>query len=154
MKIESPAFAHEARIPATYTCDGDRMLSPALAISDVPEGTETLVLLMDDPDVPKELKPDGHFTHWVLFNIPPSTESIPEGGTVGTPGVNGRGDASYTGPCPPPDHEPKTHRYIFSLYALDTTLDLEEGASKEDVEAAMANHIIETAELIGTYSRL
>ncbi len=108
---------------------------------------------MDDPDVPVALMPEGLFTHWILFNIPPETLSIPEGGTIGTPGANTRGDMHYTGPCPPPDHEPKTHRYIFKLYALDTELELEEGASKEEVEAEMQGHTLATTELIGTYSR-
>jgi Raf kinase inhibitor-like YbhB/YbcL family protein len=153
MKLTSPAFEDGGRIPQTYTCDGDRLLSPALTIDGIPEGTESLALVVDDPDVPKALLPEGHFVHWVLFNIPPSTSSIPEGGSVGIAGANGRGDKNYTGPCPPPDHEPTTHRYIFALHALDTRLDLPEGASKDAVESAMENHILETAELIGTYSR-
>ena len=153
MQITSPAFENGERIPAKYTCEGDRLLSPELAINDVPEAAQTLALIMDDPDVPKALRPDGNFTHWVLFNILPETALIPEGGTLGTPGVNGTGDTGYRGPCPPPDYEPKTHRYLFKLYALDTRLDLPEGATKEDVEAAMEDRILATAELVGTYSR-
>ena len=153
MKIESRAFLPGSRIPQTYTCDGDRRLSPPLAISEIPEHTESLTLIMDDPDVPVAIMPEGLFTHWILFNIPPETLSIPEGGIVGIPGANTRGDMHYTGPCPPPTHEPKTHRYIFKLYALDTELELEEGASKGEVEAEMEGHVLATAELIGTYSR-
>ncbi|HUY05620.1 MAG TPA: YbhB/YbcL family Raf kinase inhibitor-like protein [Candidatus Paceibacterota bacterium] len=153
MQITSPAFEHGERIPQAYTCEGDRLLSPELAIDSVPEAAQSLVLIMDDPDVPKVLRPDGNFTHWVLFNIPPATTIIPEGGTLGTSGLNGTGDTGYRGPCPPPDYEPKTHRYFFKLYALDTMLDLPEGATKEDVEAAMSGHILTSAELVGTYSR-
>lgn len=153
MKIESPEFEDGERIPEKYTCDGDRRLSPPLAIDEVPAEAQSLVLIVVDPDVPKAVRDDGHFTHWVLFDMPPETLVIPEGGAVGTPGANTRGDAQYTGPCPPPEYEPTTHRYIFRLYALDAILDLQSGASKEDVEAAMQDHILESAELIGTYSR-
>ena len=153
MEITSPAFENGERIPAAYTCDGDRLLSPELAFSGVPAAAQSLALIMDDPDVPKVLRPDGNFTHWVLFDIPPETTLIPEGGTIGTSGVNGAGGTGYRGPCPPPEYEPKTHRYFFELYALDTVLDLPEGASKEDVEAAMDGHILDIAELVGTYSR-
>jgi len=153
MRLTSPSFENAARIPERYTCDGDRFLSPPLAIADVPEAAQSLVLIVDDPDVPKELREDGNFTHWVLFNIPPETSIIPEGAEAGTAGANTRGDACYIGPCPPSEYEPKTHRYFFKLYALDATLDLLEGASKEDVEAVMRNHIIATAEIIGTYSK-
>jgi Raf kinase inhibitor-like YbhB/YbcL family protein len=153
MKLTSSAFVDGGRIPQTYTCDGDRLLSPPLAISDIPEEAGSLVLIVDDPDVPKALLPEGHFVHWVLFNIPQSTSSIPEGGSAGIAGVNGRGEKNYTGPCPPPDHEPTTHRYIFTLFALDTRLNLAEGSSKEEVESAMEGHVLETVDLIGTYSR-
>jgi len=154
MKIESPAFVDADRIPQSYTCDGDRLLSPALTISEVPEAAKSLALIVDDPDVPKAIRPDGHFTHWVVFNIPPDTESIPEGSKIGVHGANTRGNAEYSGPCPPPEYEPTTHRYIFTLYALDTMLDLPEGASKEEVESVMEGHTLETAELMGTYSRV
>ncbi len=153
MQLTSPVFRHGERIPGKYTCDGDRLLSPPLAIADVPEGAQSLTLIMDDPDVPKTLRPDCNFTHWVLFNIPTTVSGILEGETIGTPGLTTAGKTNYTGPCPPPDYEPTTHRYFFRLYALDTMLDLAEGASKEDVEAAMSSHVIASAELVGTYSR-
>jgi Raf kinase inhibitor-like YbhB/YbcL family protein len=153
MQLTSTAFEDAGRIPDKYTCDGDRFLSPPLSITGVPEGTQALALIMDDPDVPKELREDGLFTHWILFNIPADTSLIPQGAGVGTPGSNTRGEPRYTGPCPPPDHEPTTHRYLFKLYALDSTLDLPVGAPKEDLEAALNGHILEIAELTGTYSR-
>jgi Raf kinase inhibitor-like YbhB/YbcL family protein len=153
MELTSSAFKHDAAIPKAYTCDGDRLRSPVLDITDVPADTISLALIVDDPDVPKQLLPAGHFTHWVLFNIPRETTTIPDGTSVGITGVNGRGEKHYTGPCPPPDYEPTTHRYIFTLYALDSMLNLPEGASKEQVEAAMEGRIIETAQLVGTYSR-
>ncbi len=153
MQITSPAFENGERIPTKYTCDGDRLLSPELTFTGVPETARSLALIMDDPDVPKVLRPDGNFTHWVLFNIPPETTSIPEGGTIGTAGVNGTGETGYRGPCPPPEYEPTMHRYFFKLYALDTKLDLPEGATKEEVEAAIEGHALATAELYGTYSR-
>lgn len=153
MQITSPAFAEMEKIPPEFTCDENRLHSPLLAFADVPEGAQSLVLIMDDPDVPKALRPDGLFVHWVLFNIPPETAGIPEDGTAGTPGANGRDEKTYTGPCPPPEYEPTTHRYFFKLYALDTMLDLPEGANKDAVETAMNGHIIESATLIGTYSR-
>lgn len=154
MKIESPVFEESASIPPAYTCDGDSSLSPPLAITGIPDGTHSLVLIVDDPDVPRALRQDGNFTHWVLFNIPPETLVIPEGATVGVVGRNTVGDAQYTGPCPPPEYEPTTHRYVFKLYALDTMLELETGAAKGDVEMAMDGHVLATAQLIGTYSRV
>ena len=154
--LTSPAFEHNGKIPAQYTCDGDRELSPPLAISGAPEGTKSLVLIMDDPDIPQIAK-DSYgievFDHWILFNIPSDTTEIPESGTTGTAGANTRGDTQYTGPCPPPEHEPSEHRYIFTLYALDTSLNLPSGATKIEVLAALAPHLIEKTELIGRYSR-
>lgn len=140
-------------MPEAYTCDGDMKLSPPLVIAEVPREAVSLVLIMDDPDVPRALLPEGHFTHWVLFNMSPETLVIPEGGSAGIAGSNTGGGQEYTGPCPPHQYEPTTHRYIFTLYALDTSLDLPEGATKDEVEAAMQDHILATAELIGTYSR-
>jgi len=153
MELTSSAFENGGRIPAKYTCDGDRTLSPPLVWSGVPEGARSLALIMDDPDVPKAVKPDGVFDHWTLFNISTETDGISEGGTAGTPGVNGAGKNAYTGPCPPPQYEPKEHRYIFKLYALSSPLNLEAGATKQEVLDALRSHKIEEAELIGRYSR-
>lgn len=151
--LTSAAFENGGLIPAKYTCDEDRTLSPQLSIAGVPAGTKSLALIMDDPDVPKALHADGMFDHWVLFNIPPQTAEIPEGGSVGVAGVNGAGKNAYTGPCPPPQYEPSEHRYFFKLYALDTELPLQAGASKTDVERATAGHILDEVQLIGRYKR-
>src|SRR3989338_1855605 len=152
LKITSSAFAEGANIPPKFTCDGEQT-SPALFISGVPESAKSLALIMDDPDVPKALKPDGVFDHWVLFNISPATTEIPEGGSAGTPGGNGGGKNAYYAPCPPPQYEPSEHRYVFALYALDTELPLKVGASKAEVLNAMEGHVVEKAELVGKYKR-
>jgi len=103
--------------------------------------------------VPKALHADGVFDHWVLFNIPAETREIPEGGSVGIAGANGAGKNAYTGPCPPPQYEPSEHRYVFKLYALDSELPLQAGATKADVEKVMEGHIVAQTELVGTYKR-
>lgn len=156
LRLSSPVFENGETIPAKYTCDGDRKLSPPLTISGVPEGTKSLVLVMDDPDIPtavREARGIEVFDHWVLFNIPAGTKEIPEGTIVGTEGLNTAGTSGYTGPCPPPEYEPNEHRYIFKLYALDEPLTLLAGATKSEVLEALASHIIEEAEIIGRYSR-
>ncbi len=153
LMLTSPAFENNGKIPSQFTCDAKDPLSPALSISGVPDGTKSLALIMDDPDVPKALKPDGVFDHWILFNIPPATSEIPEGGTMGTVGANGAGKNQYAGPCPPPQYEPSEHRYLFKLYALDTTLSLGTGASKAEVLKAVEGHILAQAELVGRYKR-
>ena len=153
MKILSSAFEENQRIPNQYTCDAEAPVSPPLKFEDVPPEAISLALIMDDPDVPVQLKPDGEFTHWVLFNINPDTDGIPEGSFAGTLGVNGAGKSEYAGPCPPPQYEPNEHRYFFHLYALDTRLDLPEGASKQEVLDAMDGHILEKAELMARYQR-
>jgi len=154
--LTSPAFENNGMIPAKYTCDGNRELSPPLIISDVPEVAKSLVLIMDDPDIPEIVKQKiglSAYDHWTLFNIPPETREIPEGGTAGTLGVTTGGDLRYTGPCPPPEHEPSEHRYIFKLYALIAPLELPEGAKKEQVLDALAPLLLAETELIGRYSR-
>lgn len=160
MELTSTAFENGGIIPSQYTCDGAGY-NPPLAISGVPEGTQSLALIMDDPDVPKQLKPDGVFDHWILFNMPPGTTEIPENAAPstmpGTHGTNGRGTAGYVPPCPPSHYEPNEHRYLFTLYALNAELDLPEGATKEQVLGAIhgraAGHLIESAQLIGKYRR-
>ncbi len=152
LTLKSLAFENGGVIPKKYTCDGEN-INPELRISGVSEEVQSLVLLIDDPDVPRAVREEQMFDHWVLFNIPPGTAVVPEGGSVGVRGRNTRGEAAYTGPCPPPQFEPKEHRYFFSLYALDARLPLEEGASKEAVKIAMKGHILNKAELIGRYSR-
>lgn len=149
MKLTSSAFEHGARIPSQYTCDGPN-INPPLKISDVPSGARSLVLIMDDPDVPKKLRQDGMWDHWIVYNIPPETREVPEGKEPkGTHGTGTGGNLDYYGPCPP-DRE---HRYFFKLYALDTILDLKPKASKKMVEHAMAGHVLAAAELMGKYER-
>ncbi len=150
MKLTSSAFSHEGRIPSKYTCDGDN-INPPLTISDVPPGARTLVLIMDDPDVPRAIRKDGMWDHWVVFNISPSVREIEEG--VEPRGIHGAGtggNEGYLGPCPP-DRE---HRYFFKLYALDTELDLPKGAKKSQVEAAMKGRIMAETALMGKYERV
>ena len=151
--LTSLAFIANGSIPSKYTCDEDRSLSPPLSIAGVPAGAKSLALIMDDPDVPKQLRPDGVFDHWTLFNIPASTREIPEGGSAGIAGANGAAKNAYTGPCPPPQYEPSEHRYVFTLYALDSMLALQAGASKKEVKAAMQGHILDQTQLTGKYKR-
>jgi Raf kinase inhibitor-like YbhB/YbcL family protein len=144
MQVKSPAFENGGTIPARFTCDGSD-ISPPLEISDLPAATATLTLVMDDPDAP-----GGTFDHWLVWNIPPSTARVAEG--VEPDGVAGRTDfgrLGYGGPCPPGG----THRYVFTVYALDMILDLPEGASKSDLEVAMGGHILARAQLTGRYAR-
>ncbi len=149
MKITSPVFEENGLIPAQYTCDGPD-INPPLNIEDVPAGSKSLILIMDDPDVPKEVKEDGVWDHWVVFNIPPDTTQIIEGQEPqGIHGKGTSGNLQYHGPCPP-DGE---HRYVFKLYALDTELNLSEGVIKQEVETAIKGYVIEETKLVGLYKR-
>lgn len=150
MKIESSAFLDGEAIPSKYTCDGSN-INPSLSFSDIPSNTQSLALLMEDPDVPVSIRSDGMWNHWVVFNIPPETRKIGEGSEPkGIQGITTSNSLGYGGPCPP-DRE---HRYFFKLYALDTILDLSEGATKEEVIKVMEGHILSSAELIGKYERI
>ena len=150
MKISSPSFAHEGKIPSKYTCDGENA-NPPLEFSDVPQNAKSLALIMEDPDVPKHLRADGMWDHWVIFNIPPETKGIAENSQPkGTAGITTSSKLKYGGPCPP-DRE---HRYYFKLFALDNMLNLPEGATKEQVLAAMKGHILAEAVLMGRYQRV
>ncbi len=142
MEITSPAFKHNEYIPAKYTCEGED-INPALVINGLPEGAESLALIMDDPDAPI-----GVWVHWVVFDIPP-VERIEENSAPGKLGITNSSRRDYHGPCPPSG----THRYFFKIYALDTQLNLKEGASKGQLEKAMQGHILDKAELIGLYKR-
>jgi len=149
MTLSSPAFLAGQAIPKQYTCDGQNV-NPPLVFSDVPSNTISLVLVMDDPDVPKNLKPDGVFDHWVLYNIPAGTAGIQENfSNIGQLGKNSSGQAAYTGPCPPNGQ----HRYFFKLFALDTELQFADNPTKQQVLDAIANHILARAELMGVYDR-
>ena len=151
MRITSPAFTDQESIPATYTCDGENV-NPPLEFHEIPSDAETLVMLMDDPDVPTSLKPDGMWDHWVVYNIDPAITGFAENATPpGDIGKNSGGTLDYYGSCPP-DRE---HRYFFKLFALDTKLEFENPneVTKQMVIDAMQGHIIEQAELIGLYNR-
>lgn len=156
MQLTSPIFNEGENIPSRYTCDG-KNINPPLNIIDAPEGVESFVLIVDDPDATH-----GDWVHWLVWNIAPTTVSIGEN-SVPQGAVQGMTDfknQSYGGPCPPASPERKrgepsgTHRYQFKLYAIDTMLDIDETSTKKDVEKTMENHIISTAMLIGLYARL
>jgi Raf kinase inhibitor-like YbhB/YbcL family protein len=149
MRLTSPAFANNSSIPTKYTCDGEH-INPPLEFLEVPAGTKTLALILEDPDVPRQFRPDGMFDHWIVWNIPASTKVLAENSPPpGTTGQNGRGTLDYVPPCPP-DRE---HRYFFKLFALDTILQLPPTSNKSDLLRAMNGHVIETVELMGTYNR-
>lgn len=150
--ISSSAFEAHGVIPARYTCDGAEV-SPPLTIEGTPESTASLVLIVEDPDVPKQLAPSGIFLHWLLFDIPPAVTEIPEGTALGTEGANQAGKTGYMGPCPPVQYEPREHRYVFSLYALDTALSLKAGSDVSEVRAAMEGHVIAETRLTARYAR-
>jgi Raf kinase inhibitor-like YbhB/YbcL family protein len=143
MEVTSSAFPHEGQIPVRYTCDGDDV-SPPLSLSDLPEGTQALAIIMDDPDAP-----GGTWDHWIAFDIPVTTEIPEDVGSIGTAGRNSWGRLGYGGPCPPVG----THRYFFRVYALDNGLGLGEGTTKDQVLAAMDGHVLATGTLMGRYAR-
>lgn len=144
LRLATPAFGYGSGIPATYTCEADNV-SPPIGWDRIPPEAQSLVLLMEDQDA-------DDFTHWLVYDIPTTTggvaeKSAPQGGTVGT---NDFGDVGYSGPCPP---EGAGHEYMISVYALDTTLGLPPGATREQVEEAMEGHVLARGELLGTYRR-
>jgi hypothetical protein len=150
MKLESLAFAADELIPSQYTCDGQDF-SPPLSWDDPPATTQSLALICDDPDAPRKT-----WVHWVVYNLPPQTRSLPENLSPENPlpkgglqGINDFGKIAYGGPCPPSG----THRYFFKLYALDRLIELKAGATKAQLEAAMKGHILASAQLIGRYHR-
>lgn len=142
LEVTSTAFQNNANVPEKYSCDGENV-NPPLHIENIPDGTRTLVLIVDDPDAP-----GGSWVHWVVFDIPPAS-LIEENSVPGTEGTGSSQKNSYSGPCPPSG----THRYFFKVYALDSDLGLGSGATKADVEKAMQNHILARGELVGLYSR-
>jgi hypothetical protein len=149
--LESAAFPAGGTIPKKFTCDGADV-SPALKWSAPPAGTESLVLIADDPDAPV-----GTWVHWVLYDLPAQTRALPEGvpqeaelSGGGRQGSNDFRRLGYGGPCPPPG---KPHRYFFKLYALKARLNLKAGATKKDVEQAMKGSVLAQAELMGHYGR-
>ena len=152
LTLTSSAFSSGNEIPSNYTCDG-KNISPELEWADVPEGTRSLALIIDDPDAPDPRAPTMTWVHWVLYNIPTTTTQLPEAISanelpVGTQeGLNDWKRTGYDGPCPPIAR----HRYYHKLYALDTVLDDLDKPTKAQLEAAMQGHILAQAELKGTY---
>ncbi len=148
--LTSPAFEHKQAIPSKFTCTGED-ISPELIWNDPPEGTISFGLIMDDPDAPA-----GTWVHWVMYNIPANLRGLPEAvpgkkdvKEMGMNGINSWPKIGYGGPCPPLG----THRYFFRIYALDTWMGLESGASKPELIKAMQGHILGIAELMGTYKK-
>jgi hypothetical protein len=148
------AFRHQGEIPSRYTCDGDD-ISPSLVWSGVPAGAKSLVLIVDDPDAPDPKAPKMTWVHWLLYNIPPTANGLPEHvapknlpqGTL--EGVNDWKRTGYGGPCPPIG----CHRYFHKLYALDTVLPDMNRPTKSRLEGAMKEHILSQTEIVGTYQR-
>lgn len=154
LELKSPAFTHLGDIPKRFTCEGADV-SPPLAWSNVPEGTKSLALIVDDPDAPDPAAPKLTWIHWVLYNLPPTAGALPEAvdpaalppGTLA--GLNDWNKADYGGPCPPIGR----HRYFHKLYALDTVLTGLVSPTKAQLAAAMRGHILAEAEFIGTYQK-
>ncbi|MGH8353651.1 MAG: YbhB/YbcL family Raf kinase inhibitor-like protein [Pseudomonas sp.] len=150
--LSSPAFSRQGPIPPRYTCEG-KDVSPPLAWSAVPPGTQSLALIVDDPDAPDPAAPQTIWVHWVLYNLPASTTELAEDlhalppGTL--QGLNDWGKTGYGGPCPPIG----THRYFHKLYALDCVLPDLGQPTKAQLESAMRGHVLAQAELIGTYHK-
>lgn len=151
MQITSTAFTNNQPIPPQYTCAG-KNISPPLKWTGAPAGTKSFVLICNDPDAPA-----GDWVHWVVFDLPAGTTELPEDVAKSQfiagnakQGLNDFKHLGYGGPCPPAG---KPHHYIFRLYALNAMLDLPPGAKKQDVEVAMARHIIGQGELVGIYQR-
>lgn len=151
IQITSQAFAEGKPIPTRHTCDAENV-SPPLAWANLPAGTVSLALINDDPDAPGRT-----WVHWVIFNLPPEPAALPEGvpasETLASKAIQGKNDfgrIGYGGPCPP---RGTPHRYFFKFYALDSTLNLRPGATKQDVLRAMEGHILAEGQLMGTYQR-
>ena len=150
-ELKSTAFVHEGEIPKKHTCDGPDV-SPALYWGEATPGVKSFVLVMDDPDAPA-----GTWVHWVLYDLPPTARSLPEGLAKdpelkdgSRQGKNDFGRPGYGGPCPP---RGPAHRYFFRMYALDTKLNLRPGAGRAEVDKAMKSHVLIEAELMGRYKR-
>lgn len=143
LQVSSSSFSANGNIPVKFTCEGENT-NPAVSVKNIPPGTKSLAIIVEDPDAPQ-----GTVYHWVAWNIDPSG-NIPEKTAAGVQGKNTKGDNGYMGPCPPNG----THHYHFTVYALDTKLDLAEGATAEQLRAAMHDHLLGSGELIGLYKKV
>jgi Raf kinase inhibitor-like YbhB/YbcL family protein len=141
--ISSPVFTNNNFIPEKYSCDGDG-INPPIFIEKVPERTESLALIMDDPDAAS-----GTFVHWIIWNIDPALSQIAEDSVPGVEGLNSGGRKGYTGPCPPSSK----HRYFFKVFALDSMVSLNANSKKGDLEKAMEGHVLAKGEIMGLYRR-
>ena len=154
LTLKSSAFPHNGAIPRRYTCQGEDVSVP-LTWSGAPPATKSFVLIVDDPDAPDPKAPRMTWVHWVLYNLPPTAMALQEGIRTGElpkgtlEGLNDWKRTGYGGPCPPIGR----HRYFHKLYALDTLLPAMESPAKADLEQAMKGHLLEKAELIGTYQK-
>lgn len=154
LTIVSPAFSDQGDIPSRHTCEGDD-ISPPLSWSNVPDGTKSLALIVDDPDAPDPNAPRMTWVHWVLYNLPSTVRELPEGvlrEVLPTGTKEGQNDwkrTGYGGPCPPIGR----HRYFHKLYSLDTVLNDLGTPTKSELERAMEGHILARAELVGTYQK-
>jgi Raf kinase inhibitor-like YbhB/YbcL family protein len=154
MSLMSPVFTHQGAIPKNYTCQG-KDISPTLRWDGLPNGTQSLALIIDDPDAPDPAAPKRVWVHWVLYNIPAKANGLPEAVTATTlpagtrEGTNDWGRVGYGGPCPPIGR----HRYFHKLYALGTVLPDLKQPTKAALEKAMEGHVLEKVELIGTYQK-
>ena len=155
MIVSSSAFRENGSIPVQFTCDGDD-IAPALSWSGAPPETKSFALIVDDPDAPDPAAPKQIFVHWVLYNMPASVTSMPEGATAkhlptGTrEGKNDWSRTGYGGPCPPIGR----HRYFFRVYALDGELPDLRTPTRAQLDAAMKGHILAEAVLMGSYQRV
>jgi len=154
LQLSSSAFSHGEAIPREYTCDGEGV-SPPLTWSGLPPGTNSLALIVDDPDAPDPAAPKMTWVHWILYDLPPSLSSLPRGVAPDElpPGTREGGNdwkrTGYGGPCPPVGR----HRYFHKLYALDMVLPDLHRPTRAKLEAAMRTHVIAQATLIGTYEK-
>ncbi len=144
MKIKSSAFENQGKIPKKHTGEAEDSIPP-ISIEGVPSQAKSLVIIVDDPDAP-----GGTFDHWIGWNIDPKTTKIDGSTKVPHQGTNGFGNEGYNGPMPPPG---KPHRYYFKIFAIDTLLNLPDGTTKKNVEKAIEGHILDKAEIMGTYQR-
>lgn len=154
LSIRSAAFNEATAMPVRFTCEGEN-ISPPLSWSNVPEKTQSLALIIDDPDAPDPAKPTKTIVHWVVYNIPADVTSLsedikqlPEGAVEGFTDLSKAG--GYKGPCPPIGQ----HRYFHKLFALDTLLEFPEKADKAKLLEAMHGHVLAQAAMIGTYQKV
>jgi len=145
VELSSDAFVTGQPIPRRHSCEGED-LSPPLQWGGVPPGAVSLALIVDDPDAPV-----GTFTHWLAWGISPDAGGLAEGQPAPSEGRNDFGQAGYRGPCPPRGHG--SHRYFFRLHALESEPALPSGASRNELERAIAGRVVAVAELVGTYQR-